>query len=155
MIRKYKPEVVLCNAVSDRHIDHSTASKLVSDSCFLSGLSKLKVNSENGNLTSDWRPSKVYHYIQWDDIHPDFVLRFDDGRIVYWEHLGRVLSKSYMRGWDSRKELYEESNDFKNVITTDELSGIDDDKIDTIIAMLVENKLTTEDSSNRYFATCH
>lgn len=84
------------------------------------------------------------------DIHPDFVLRFDDGRIVYWEHLGRVLSKSYMRGWDSRKELYEENNDFKNVITTDELSGIDDDKIDTIIAMLVENKLTTEDSSNRY-----
>lgn len=74
MIRKYKPEVVLCNAVSDRHIDHSTASKLVSDSCFLSGLSKLKVNSEDRNLTSDWRPSKVYHYIQWDDIHPDFVV---------------------------------------------------------------------------------
>ena len=34
-IRKYKPEIVLCNAIDDRHIDHGKGSKLVSDACFL------------------------------------------------------------------------------------------------------------------------
>ena len=29
MIRKYQPEIVLCNAVDDRHIDHGKGSKLV------------------------------------------------------------------------------------------------------------------------------
>ena len=38
MIRKYRPKIVLCNAIDDRHIDHSKGSKLVSDACFLSGL---------------------------------------------------------------------------------------------------------------------
>lgn len=34
MIRKYKPEIVFCNAIDDRHIDHAKGSKLVSDACF-------------------------------------------------------------------------------------------------------------------------
>ena len=42
MIRKYQPEIVLCNAINDRHIDHGKGSKLVSDACFLSGLSKIE-----------------------------------------------------------------------------------------------------------------
>jgi LmbE family N-acetylglucosaminyl deacetylase len=29
MIRKYRPEIVLCNAIDDRHIDHEKGSKLV------------------------------------------------------------------------------------------------------------------------------
>ena len=41
-IRKYKPEIILCNAKDDRHIDHPKGANLVSDSCFLSGLSKIK-----------------------------------------------------------------------------------------------------------------
>ena len=43
-IRKYQPEIVLCNAIDDRHIDHGKGSKLVSDACFLSGLIKMKTN---------------------------------------------------------------------------------------------------------------
>ena len=31
MIRKYQPDIVLCNAIDDRHIDHGKGSKLVSD----------------------------------------------------------------------------------------------------------------------------
>ncbi|MFD0992046.1 bacillithiol biosynthesis deacetylase BshB1 [Tenacibaculum geojense] len=73
MIRKYQPETVLCNAVDDRHIDHPKGSKLVSDACFLSGLQKIKT-SLNGEAQSHWRPTKVYHYIQWKNIEPDFVL---------------------------------------------------------------------------------
>ena len=46
MIRKYQPEIVLCNAIDDRHIDHAKGSKLVSDACFLSGLLKIETNHE-------------------------------------------------------------------------------------------------------------
>ena len=73
MIRKYQPEIVLCNAVDDRHIDHPKGSNLVSDACFLSGL--LKIETEvGGELQEKWRPKLVYHYIQWKNITPDFVI---------------------------------------------------------------------------------
>lgn len=75
MIRKYRPEMVLCNAVDDRHIDHGRASKLVSDACFLSGLVKIEtVLENNGEPQSVWRPKQVYHYIQWKNLKPDFVV---------------------------------------------------------------------------------
>jgi N-acetylglucosamine malate deacetylase 1 len=73
MIRKYQPEIVLCNAVEDRHIDHGKGSKLVSDACFLSGLRKIET-SLNGENQSAWRPKVVYHYIQWHNLKPDFVV---------------------------------------------------------------------------------
>ena len=73
MIRKYQPEIVLCNAIDDRHIDHSKGSKLVSDACFLSGLIKIETKL-GGELQEKWRPKQVYHYIQWKNIEPDFVV---------------------------------------------------------------------------------
>jgi bacillithiol biosynthesis deacetylase BshB1 len=73
MIRKYQPDIVLCNAVDDRHIDHAKGSKLVSDACFLSGLRKIETELEGVKQTA-WRPKLVYHYIQWKNIEPDFVV---------------------------------------------------------------------------------
>lgn len=73
MIRKYKPEIVLCNAIDDRHIDHGKGSKLVSDACFLSGLMKIETELKGEKQTA-WRPKVVYHYIQWKNIEPDFVV---------------------------------------------------------------------------------
>lgn len=73
MIRKYKPEIVLCNAIDDRHIDHGKGSKLVSDACFLSGLIKIETELD-GQQQQAWRPKLVYHYIQWKNIEPDFVV---------------------------------------------------------------------------------
>lgn len=73
MIRKYRPEIVLCNAVDDRHIDHAKGSKMVSDASFLSGLVKIVTELE-GNIQEAWRPKVVYHYIQWKNIVPDFVV---------------------------------------------------------------------------------
>jgi bacillithiol biosynthesis deacetylase BshB1 len=73
MIRKYKPEIVLCNAIDDRHIDHGKGSKLVSDACFLSGLMKIETVADGEKQTA-WRPKLVYHYIQWKNIEPDFVV---------------------------------------------------------------------------------
>ena len=73
MIRKYQPEIVLCNAIADRHIDHGKGSKLVSDACFLSGLIKIETQVDS-EVQNAWRPKVVYHYIQWENIKPDFVV---------------------------------------------------------------------------------
>lgn len=72
-IRKYNPDIVLCNAIDDRHIDHGKGAKLVSDACFLSGLIKIKTVL-NGETQKQWRPKVVYHYIQWKNLEPDFVV---------------------------------------------------------------------------------
>lgn len=73
MIRKYQPEIVLCNALEDRHIDHGKGSKLVSDACFLSGLMKIETQYDVVNQKA-WRPKAVYHYMQWKNLTPDFVV---------------------------------------------------------------------------------
>lgn len=75
MIRYYKPEIVLCNAIDDRHIDHGKGSQLVSDVCFLSGLRKIEtVHKDETSIQEPWRPKTVYHYIQWKDLEPDIVV---------------------------------------------------------------------------------
>jgi bacillithiol biosynthesis deacetylase BshB1 len=73
MIRKYRPKIVLCNAIEDRHIDHGKGAKLVSDACFLSGLKRIETFLD-GEIQEAWRPNVVYHYIQWKDLKPDFVV---------------------------------------------------------------------------------
>mgnify|MGYP006395386407 CR=1 FL=1 len=73
MIRRYRPEIVLCNAIDDRHIDHGKGSKLVSDACFLSGLRKIETRQE-GSSQEAWRPKQVYHYIQWKELEPDLLV---------------------------------------------------------------------------------
>lgn len=73
VLRKYQPKIVIANAVDDRHIDHGRGSKLVSDACFLSGLRRIETEI-NGQQQEAWRPSVVYHYIQWKNLEPDFVV---------------------------------------------------------------------------------
>lgn len=72
-IRKYRPEIVLCNAIEDRHPDHGRGAKLVSESFFKSGLIKIET-FENGIPQEAWRPKVIYHYIQDRYIKPDFVV---------------------------------------------------------------------------------
>ncbi len=79
-IRKYQPEIVLTNAVHDRHPDHGRASELVYESTFLSGLSKVETKSD-GKLQTAWRPKAVYHFIQSLYIAPDFVVDVTD----FWD----------------------------------------------------------------------
>ncbi len=73
VIRKYQPEIVLANAIDDRHPDHAKAAKLVSDACFLSGLRKVET-FDAGHLQEAWRPKQIFHYIQWKNVVPDFVM---------------------------------------------------------------------------------
>ena len=73
VIRKYKPEIVLCNAPEDRHPDHGRSAQLVVDASFLSGLVKIET-TENGVSQEPWRPKYVLHYIQDRYLTPDFVV---------------------------------------------------------------------------------
>jgi len=71
-IRKYQPEIVLSSALEDRHPDHGRAGKLISDSCFLSGLRKISSQDE-GVEQEHWRPKYVFHFIQDRFYQPSFV----------------------------------------------------------------------------------
>jgi N-acetylglucosamine malate deacetylase 1 len=77
MIRLLKPDIILANAISDRHPDHGRASKLTSDACYYSGLAQIKTEWE-GSPQNQWRPKAVYHYIQDYYIKPDFIVDISD-----------------------------------------------------------------------------
>lgn len=72
-IRKYRPDVVIANAPSDRHPDHGMGNRLTSRAAFLSGLQKIKT-SEDGTLQEAWRPRGIFYYIQDRYLTPDFVI---------------------------------------------------------------------------------
>ncbi|MFT4856452.1 MAG: bacillithiol biosynthesis deacetylase BshB1 [Algoriphagus sp.] len=80
MIRKYQPEIVIANAISDRHPDHGKGSSVATQACFMSGLRKIETSFEGINQ-SPWRPKVVYHYIQNNFINPDFVVDITP----YWQ----------------------------------------------------------------------
>lgn len=74
VIRECQPEIVLCNAVEDRHPDHGRAAKLTADACFYAGLVKINSYDAQGHPQGRWRPNAVYHYIQDHNLRPDFVV---------------------------------------------------------------------------------
>ena len=73
-IRKYQPEIILANAIEDRHPDHARAAKLVQDACFYAGLVKINTLDDNNMPQLAWRPKSIFHYIQYNYIKPDFVI---------------------------------------------------------------------------------
>lgn len=73
VLRKYQPEIILCNAPDDRHPDHGRSAKLVEVAAFLSGLRKIETTC-NGEVQEPWRPKYVFNYIQDKYFEPDFVV---------------------------------------------------------------------------------
>jgi bacillithiol biosynthesis deacetylase BshB1 len=67
-IRRFKPEIIITNALSDRHPDHPRGSQITVDACFLSGLRKIETGQKI------WRPRAIYHYIQFNNLKPDIVI---------------------------------------------------------------------------------
>ena len=72
-LRTYQPEIIFCNAPSDRHPDHGRSAKLVADAAFLSGLKKIETAAA-GIQQAAWRPKYVFNYIQDKLLMPGFVV---------------------------------------------------------------------------------
>lgn len=137
-IREYQPEIVLCNAVSDRHPDHGRAAKLVSEACFYSGLRKIETGQD------PWRPKAVYHYIQDRYIMPDFVVDvtpFVEKKIEaikafssqFWdpnskEPMTPIAGESFFEFVKSRMRMLgrDINVDFAEGFTTERVPGVDD-----------------------------
>jgi N-acetylglucosamine malate deacetylase 1 len=80
-VRNYQPDIVLANAIYDRHIDHGKGASLAHDGCFLAGLARIETVDQEGRRQQPWRPAAVYHYIQSMLIQPDFVVDISG----YWD----------------------------------------------------------------------
>ena len=115
IIRKYKPEIVFCNAIDDRHIDHGRGSKLVSDACFLSGLRRIET-SLNGEEQEAWRPKQVFHYIQWKNIEPDVVVDVTGYMDKKMESVKAYRSQFYDPNSDEPNTPISSNNFFDSVI---------------------------------------
>lgn len=79
-IRHFRPEIVLANAISDRHPDHGRAAKLAEDACFFAGLPKIET-FHDGIQQEAWRPRIVLNYVQSDWIQPDLIVDIS----AYWD----------------------------------------------------------------------
>ncbi len=113
-IRKYQPEIVLCNAPEDRHPDHGRSSKLVSDAAFLSGLRKIET-SYNNEAQKEWRPHYVFHYIQDRYLKPDFLFDISG---QYEQKIKSVLcyTTQFNTTDNSEPQTYISNPDFLDVI---------------------------------------
>lgn len=74
VIRACRPDIVLCNALDDRHPDHGRSAKMEADACFYAGLEKIETFDNEGKKQAKWRPKAVYHYIQDKQLTPDFAV---------------------------------------------------------------------------------
>lgn len=77
-IRKYQPEIILCNAPEDRHPDHGRSAQLLEDAVFLAGLRKIETSDKDGRPQEVWRPAYVFNYVQDRYLHPNFVIDISD-----------------------------------------------------------------------------
>ena len=77
-IRKYQPEIVIGNILSDRHPDHGRAGQLINTACFLSGLSKIETKDKNGSRQEKWRPKYYLQYMQDWYHEPDLLVDISD-----------------------------------------------------------------------------
>jgi bacillithiol biosynthesis deacetylase BshB1 len=97
MIRKYKPDIILANAPSDRHPDHGRAAELVRDACFYSGLIKIETEEE-GELQAPWRPGRLFHYIQDRDLEPHFIIDVSETFAIKLESIRAFSSQFFTPG---------------------------------------------------------
>lgn len=109
VIRKFQPEIVLANALEDRHPDHGKGAALAIDACFLSGLRKIETG------LPAWRPKHLYHYIQDRYLEPDFVVDIS----AHWELKEKAIRAFKSQFFDpnsTEPASYISSPDFLNFI---------------------------------------
>ena len=109
-IRFYRPEIVITNALSDRHPDHPRSSNITTDACFLSGLDKINTNQHV------WRPKYIYHYIQFNNLDPDFVVDISEQMPLKIKAV-KAYSSQFHNPNSQERETIISSKDFLESIT--------------------------------------
>lgn len=116
-VRKYRPEIVLANALEDRHPDHGRAGHLIRDACFLSGLRKVETVDEAGNPQEHWRPKYIFHYIQDRYFEPSFVYDISPVFEAKLESIRAYSSQFYSTGYGADEpQTYISSPEFLQAI---------------------------------------
>ncbi|MEO6833975.1 MAG: bacillithiol biosynthesis deacetylase BshB1 [Chitinophagaceae bacterium] len=113
-LRRWRPNIILANALEDRHPDHGRAGRLIADACFLAGLRKIETSFE-GVAQEAWRPKRVFHMIQDRQLQPAFIVDITD---VFEEKLKAIQCyKSQFHNPDSDEpETYISSQGFLDQI---------------------------------------
>jgi bacillithiol biosynthesis deacetylase BshB1 len=116
-IRKYRPDIVLANALEDRHPDHGRAGHLISEACFLSGLRKISTTDEQGRPQEHWRPKYVFHYIQDRYAQPSFVYDITPVIEAKLQSIQAYASQFFSTGYGSDEpQTYISTPEFLNSI---------------------------------------
>ncbi|RPD43194.1 bacillithiol biosynthesis deacetylase BshB1 [Chitinophaga barathri] len=110
-IRKYRPDIVLANAIDDRHPDHGRAAQLIKDSAFLAGLRKVETFDENGQPQQAWRPKQVFHFIQDRYFTPDFVVDISEVIDLKLEAI-KCFKTQFLADKDHEPQTYISSPEF-------------------------------------------
>ena len=113
-IRKYQPEIILCNAPEDRHPDHGKAAKLIEDAAFLSGLRKIETSDKDAQQ-EPWRAKYVFNYIQDRQLAPDFLIDITSVMEIKKEAIKAYGTQFYNPGLDE-PQTYISSPDFIKII---------------------------------------
>jgi len=113
-VRMLQPDIVLANALFDRHPDHGMGANLVYDGCFLSGLEKI-VSMEGGKKQKPWRPKAIYHYIQSQFMKPDFVIDVTEMWSKKMQSI-RAYKSQFYDPKSAEPETYISSPDFLNML---------------------------------------
>ena len=71
-IRKYQPDIVIANALTDRHPDHGKGGRLIADACFLAGLRKIETEWEG--VRTGMAPQEGIPYDTGPHADPTFIV---------------------------------------------------------------------------------
>lgn len=115
-VRKYQPEIILCNAPMDRHPDHGRSAEMVVRAAFLSGLRRIGTEYQ-GQPQVEWRPKYVFHYLQDKFIEPDFVFDVSE---AYDQKVSAVIAYStqFNSPDNSEPQTYISTPDFLHRMTS-------------------------------------
>lgn len=75
------------------------------------------------------------------EIHPDFTIYLRDGKALFWEHLGMLDTRKYYNDWLERRKNYKEHGLEDLLITTDDLNGVSNNKIEEVIEHIKDSEL--------------
>lgn len=74
VLRRYQPKMLLITAPDCRHPDHGNATRLVTEAVFFSGLTRIEVRDDDGQILKPWRPTHVLHFMQSIEFIPTIVV---------------------------------------------------------------------------------